>query len=138
MTTPQDIKTVLTGDSTFNNLMTGGVYTSDDAEHISASETPAAFNANGELLPCCFVRIENRVGDGPHYTSAILSFSLWFYQYRGVSTMDTAVERAFVLLNRSRLTGGYEFTWADDVMHQRDENLSANLNISRYVKAHVR
>lgn len=138
MTTPQDIKTVLTGDSTFNNLMTGGVYTSDDAEHISPSETSGAFDASGELLPCCFVRIENRASDGPHYSSAVLAFSLWFYQYRGVGTIDTALERAFALLNRSRLTGGYEFTWAGDVTNQRDENLSANLNISRYVKAHVR
>ena len=77
MATPQDIQTILSGDATFNNLMTGGIYIPDDADEISVAETPNAYDANGELEPCCYIRLETDIGGGPHYSSSEESVTIW-------------------------------------------------------------
>ena len=139
MATPQDIQTILSGDATFNNLMTGGIYTPDDADEISVAETPNVYDANGELKPCCYIRLETDIGSGPHYSSSEESVTIWFYQYRLHTVIDQAKDRAFTLLNNQRLASrGYKMQWADDLTHQRDETLNASFNMSRYRRAKVR
>jgi hypothetical protein len=134
------LKALLIADGTFNGLMTGGTYCTDDADEISKSQTAAAYDANGELKPCCFLRPETRQPDGPHDNGAVEYVAIYFYQRSGYASSTAALERAFALLQKVHIAAQkvYELVHTDDVLGQADPQLGATLQISRYMATRLR
>ncbi len=125
------VKAYLEADATLMATLTGGVHTSVE---INRQEAPSAFDANGELLPCVLVRIENETSTGPYTDSSRQYLVLYFYQRRGYDAVDSALARAYVLLNRHKFSAQsvWEVRHADDLRDARDEALDADMAYSRY------
>ncbi len=134
------IKTVLAADGTFAGLMTGGTYCTDDADEIGKVQTAAAYDANGELKPCCYIRPETRQADGPHDNGVVEYVALYFYQRSGYSSSTAAMERAFTLLQKAEFNSlkVYELVHTDDLLGQSDPQLGATLQMSRYEATRLR
>lgn len=133
-------KALLAADGTFAGLMTGGVYCLDDADEINKTGTPNAYDGNGELRPCCFIRPETRQPDGPHDNGAVEYVAIYFYQRAGYASSGAALERAFALLQRAQMNAQkvYEIFHTDDVLGQSDPQLKATLQMSRYMAVRMR
>lgn len=128
------IYTALAGDGTLLATLTGGVH----VDTISRQRTPAAFDANGELLPCALVRIESDVQHGPYTGAAALSgrtyVLVYAYQRRGYDAIDAALDRVRALLHRAKLgTGTWDIVWGDDSADLEDQALNCAMRTSRYV-----
>lgn len=130
MTIRSDIYTVLAADATLLATLTGGVY---QAAEISRQTTPAAFDANGEIEPCCLVNVENETAALPYPNGARSYLRVFFYERSGYTGIDTARERVFTLLNRQKIgSATFEIRWVDDIPDQQDEALDCSLAMSRY------
>jgi len=114
MSHESDIQAALQTDTTFNNLMTGGIYTYDETGRngISLQGTPAAYD-DGTLKPCVVIKERSSTPTNAIRSEAIRDFSyravleLWFYD-DGAATLDTldsAKNRAIALLHDQRVTG---------------------------------
>lgn len=126
---------MLEADATFVSHMTGGVYCfSEGVEEISPTHTPNAYDANEELLPCCYIRPETTQPDGPHDHGAVEYVALYFYQRSGYAATTSAMRRAYTLLQRAQFNAEkvFELFHTDHVWGQRDQQLGANLQMSRY------
>lgn len=109
-----DIQSVLQADTTFDDLMTGGIYTYDETGRngISPQSTETAYQ-DGTLLPCVVIKERSLVPTNAIRSEASRDFSyratveLWFYQDGAASldTLDTASRRAIALLHDQRVTG---------------------------------
>jgi hypothetical protein len=121
----------LASDGALMALLAGGVHT---ATLISRATTPAAYDANRELLPCALLRFENEAQQEVYATAGGLIFVLYFYQRAGYDKIDAARERCYALLNRAILPGtqAWEVMHADDVLDQSDDTLAASMSLSRY------
>lgn len=130
------IYTLLSGDATLMATLTGGLHRTDEVGEISRQTTPAAFDANGEILPCALLRFSTITPAGPYVHSARLMFSLCLYEPKGYQNVDAARERAYVLLQRAKVTPGeggcWEIRHTDDVLDSRDAALECSLEISRF------
>jgi hypothetical protein len=135
MTIRDDLLSTLTGDATLMATLTGGMHT---ATEVSRQYTPAAFDANGEVLPCGLLRIETETPAGPYHTSARLFALLLWYQRRGYDAIDAAKTRAFTLLHELRLAGTWQVMHADDLGDAEDEALGCSLSGSRFVVYRLR
>jgi len=132
----ETVRALLANDPTLAGLLTGGVY---GATEISRQNTAAAFDANGELLPCALVKLETETPGGPYDTSSRQFILILFYQRSGRTTIDAAVARAFTLLNRVKAgTNVWEIVHADDVLDLEDQALECSLAMSRYVAVRLR
>ena len=122
---------VLEDDATLLATLTGGVY--GEAE-ISRQETPAAFDVNGEVLPCALLALEAEDPAGPFPTSSRAFVTVYFYARTGYSEIDTALGRVYALLHRTRVSneGVWEIRHAGDVRDQRDPALDCAMSMSRY------
>ena len=124
---------LLNNDSTLTATLTGGLHR--DGE-ISRQGTSAAFDANGEILPCGLLRFTTQAPVEPHDHSSRLHFSVILYQRSGYDRIETARDRAYVLLHRQRVTpaggGCWEIRHADDVLDAEDEGLGCSLAVCRY------
>lgn len=129
----ETVKTVLGADATLAGLLTGGVWSNEG--EISREETPGAFDANGELLPCALVKVESETQYGPLNTSSRLYLVIYFYQRRGYTAIEAAIERVYNLLNMQKL--GIDQVWeirhADDMPNLQDQALDCSLAMSRYM-----
>lgn len=126
----ETVRALLAGDGTLSAVLTGGVY---GGTEINRQETPAAFDANGEILPCALVKIESEQPVGPFNTSSRQFIVVYFYQRNGRVTIDTALARVFVLLNRIKLTAGvWQVKHANDVTDVEDQALGCSMAFSRY------
>ncbi|MBP8055198.1 MAG: hypothetical protein KA314_05120 [Chloroflexi bacterium] len=134
------IKETLADDSTFSGYMEGGIYSVADADEIGRSQTPNAYDANGELRPCCYIRPETRQADGPHDNGAVEYVTIYFYQRSGYSSSTAAMDRAFVLLQKAKFEGVkvYELVHTDDLLGQSDPHLGTTLQMSRYGATRLR
>lgn len=129
---------VLTADGTLTGLLTGGIYKAADVHSISRQNTPGAFDASSEILPCALVKSESATPWGPHLTSAREYVLLYFYQRFGYGVIRPACLRAYELLHRTRITpsdgkGLWQIDWAGDLLDMEDQALGAAMIISRYV-----
>lgn len=120
----------LAADATLTGLLSGGIHT---AMEISRQETPGAFDANSEVLPCILVRLETTTPAGVHAEAARIFVRLFFYQQRGTDRIDAAMARCFALLDRQRLDGCWEIQHADDLYDLHDPGLNCSLAVSRYM-----
>lgn len=132
------IYNALHADSALLALLPGGLYDAAEVGEISRQATPAAFNANGELLACALVRYrgQNSLAAGsPYRHGARSTVEVYFYN----PPDDQARERVYDRLHDVRLSpagGSDAANWriehADDVLAQEDPALKAGLQVSRY------
>lgn len=119
----------LQADTALTATLTGGIHTGGA---ISRQATPAAFDANGEILPCALVTIEGESPAGPYRTSARQFVVIYLYEWAGTTAIDAALDRIFALLNRHKFAGTWETRWVGDVRDQQDEALGCSLALSRF------
>ena len=128
------IKTLLENDATLMATLTGGLHTKAE---ISRQDTPTAFDANDEILPCALLHFGTQTPVGPYPHGSQLYFALMFYERSGYDNIETARARAYTLLHRQKVTPATGACWgirhADDVLDQEDTALGCSLAISRYV-----
>lgn len=132
----------LSADPTLLSFVSGGFYDAAEVGVIARETTPAAFDANRELLPCLLIRETDDRPAGPHPFSARIEITLYWYQrLPNATAIDQARRRAYVLLHRQRIVPVGQRAW--ECRHQIDTpsipapELSALLIISRYT-THVR
>ena len=106
------VRTALMADAAFVALLTGGVYTWNVTGKLFISRdnsaTSTAFDANGVLKPCCMVKVRsatptNTLSDPLPLQGERLALEIWFYQDDGYATIESAKQRAFVLLHEACL-----------------------------------
>ena len=133
-----EIVAALAGDHTLAALLTGGVY---GGVEISRQFTPAAFDATTkEILPCALVKVENESHVWPYWTGSRAFVLVLFYQRYGYTAIDPAMERAFALLNMTKVGGSgmWNVVHANDVRDLRDQALDCSMAMSRYVAMRLR
>jgi len=133
----------LRGNSALMALLTGGVYNGGLVHEISRQNTPAAFDANKEILPAALVQMENETPVGPLRTSSSLYVVIYFYQRFGHETIQQAHLQTRILLDRVVLQpveGGrnFEIRHANTLLGMNDQALNCALAVSRYVCAMAR
>ena len=130
------IYSLLSGDSTLMATLTGGLHQADEIGEISRQATPAAFDANQEIQPCGLIRFSSIAPTGPYVHSARLTFSIYLYELRGYTNIETARARIYTLLQQTSVTpsvgGCWEIRHTDDVLDTRDSALECSLAITRF------
>lgn len=126
----------LKGDGAFSSPLAGGVYAVgvDSVEEISRQNTPAAFDENGELLPCALLKLETAVPTGPYRRSARQYLVVYVYQKHGRDLIDAALDRAIALLDDQDLpeAGAWSIRWADVVTDLPEDALMAMVGYVRF------
>jgi hypothetical protein len=133
-----EIAARLSGDVTLMATLTGGVYVSGTVgiDGITRDATPAAFSG-GYLLPCALVKQRGNIPDGQvsdetaQIDSAIQIVEVWYYQDSGYTAIDTAMERARVLLRGYSLTNSFPLTLANVIDRQRDDGALHGASLAR-------
>lgn len=127
-----ELHALLSTDSSLLAVLTGGVH---QASEISRQETPTAFDANNELLPCALLKMGTEVPVGPHIHSARTFFRIFLYA-RGAAPLETARRRLYAMLHRQRMGLSQdrclEIAHQDDVFDIRDDALACDLVICRF------
>jgi hypothetical protein len=128
-------KARLAGGTALTALLTGGVNTT----LINRQETPGAFDANGEIRPCAFVKVESEAPSGPYTSSGRLYVTVYVYERSGYTTIDAALEEVFSLLNYWKPSGNtWEVRHAGDTRDVGDEALGCSMSFGRYVATRLR
>ena len=130
------IKAFLVADAAMMAILTGGIHTETP---INRQRTPAAFDANKELMPCALIRFEDESQQQSYAAAARLVFVLYFYQRAGYDQIDAARNRCYMLLNGARVSmPAWEVMHVNDVLDQVDDVLAASMSLSRYQVMHLR
>lgn len=138
MSLSDEIKTVLEDDTALMALLTGGVH--NDVEEISYQNTPSAFDANRELMPCALIKFgtETRLRSGiPNSMQTPLT--LYFYQRDDYDVIEQAMNSVFALLNEQKVgTNVWNVEFDIAVSQQRDVALDCALGMLRFVAKRLR
>ena len=138
MSLSDDVKTLLEDDEDLMDLLTGGVH--NDVEEISRQNTPTAFDANQELMPCVLIKFgtETRLRSGiPNSVQTPLT--IYFYQRDNYDVIEPAIDSVFVLLNEQKVgTNVWNFEFDIAVSQQRDVALDCPLGMLRFVAKRLR
>jgi hypothetical protein len=127
------IHTVLAADSTLLGYLTGGVHNAGTVGEISRQNTPAAYDANLELLPCALVKGEvDTPAIGPYDDASSTYVVVIFYQRAATDQIDPALNRAYTLLHNQKLGGTWRVWNVGDLLDQEDQALAARMHTSRY------
>jgi hypothetical protein len=136
------VHTTLELDATLMATLTGGLYAGGE---ISRQDTPAAFDANGEVLPCGLIADEVEGPYGPYgfqSTGSRAFFTVTFYQRDDYTSIDAALARAYTLLHGVKIGSASDHVWrvdhADDSADLRDPGLDCAMKYSRYVVYRLR
>jgi len=136
MTIENDLLASLTGDATLTAALMGGVHSDTQ---IDRSLTPAAFDANKEILPCALLKMEVESPVPPHPRGSRKFVVVYLYQRVGYAEIRAARDRIYVLWHEQKVG---EKVWqifhADDVNDQEDGALECSLIVSRYVVYRLR
>lgn len=136
MSLTTDIKTFLESDGTLMGILTGGIH---DAVEISRQETPTAFDANLELLPCGLVKVENEVPFGRNDTSTRAFVLISLYERSGYTNIYSAINRVFTILHRQNgIAGTVDFRLVGETPDQHDPALDSSLALIRYQASRTR
>jgi hypothetical protein len=122
---------ILQSDYALSAILSGGIY---DAVEISRQLTPAAFDANGEILPCALVKTGNE-NDLAQVVNAVQTpLTIYFYQHSGFDEIDAALARCHALLKG--LHDADEQIWQirfnTEIARTTDEALYCSLAVQRY------
>lgn len=113
--------------------LTGGLY--QDVE-ISRQETPGAFDANGELLPCGLLRQESQIPSRVYVRGSRLFLLVYLYQRDGLGEIESARHRIYELLHDQQIqpSGGgcWRVRHANDLLDMEEPVLGARMMVSRY------
>lgn len=116
-----------------NSLLTGGIHVTDE---ISRQLTPAAFDANGEILPCALVTTPGEFADGPDEFAGRLNCTIFFYQRTGYSVIDAAKDLTRTLFHRQKVGDPsdrvFEMRWVNVITEQRDMTLDCSMHVLRF------
>lgn len=126
-----EIKDFLEQDAVLMGTLTGGIH---EGTQITRQNTPGAFDANTEILPCALVKDGTDAPSGPHPDGTRLTLEIYFYQRAGYDNIKTAMQRVYNLLHRQNawIKGVWEIRHADSLREIRDEALGCSLGLSRY------
>lgn len=132
------IKTALENDAALMALLTGGVHI--EVEEISRQNTPTAFDANKELLPCALVKEGTELPLRSGYLRAVNApFTIYFYQRQGFGTIEAAMDLAYDDLNEQKVgTNVWNIEFDIRVNQQRDTALDCALGSLRFVAKRLR
>lgn len=140
MSAENDIATVMEADATLMATLTGGVYTSAEVgrDGITRDTAAAAFDTSGYLKPCALVRQRGLVPDGvlveqeTPAASATQVVEIYVYEDSGYSSIDTALNRLFVLLlGRQLSSGSFPLEWLNTIDRERDEGALKGASMAR-------
>jgi hypothetical protein len=128
-----DIHALLAADPTLLGYLTGGVHSAGTVGEISRQNTPAAYDANLELLPCALVKGEAETPvTGPYNEAGAAYVVVIFYQRAAADQIDPALDRAYTLLHNQKLGGTWRVWHVGDLLDQEDQALAARMHTSRY------
>jgi len=127
----------LRGNIALMALLTGGVHNGVVVQEISRQNTPTAFDANRELLPCTLVQYENTTPFGPLRTSEVRYITIYFYQRFGHETIQAAELMVRGLLDRQVVQPvgpgrTFEIRHNNTLLGLTDQALDCALTLSRY------
>ncbi len=126
-----EIAEYLENDLALMAVLTGGLH---EGTQVSRQDTPEAFDANGEILPCALVKDGMDSQAGPHEDAARVMVELYFYERAGYENISQAMRRVYELLHRQNawILGVWEIRHTDSVRETRDDALGCSLGMSRY------
>ena len=125
----QQVRDTLAADATLAALLPGGLHV---AAEISRQLTPAAFDADSELLACGLVKTGGDAPAGPVAIAGVKLVNVWLYHPTSDEANDTAASRVKALLHKTVLPGTYETRWAFDSAPFYEEALKARAAVTRY------
>ena len=132
----ETIQAYLAADTVLMALLTGGLYAGGE---ISRQDTPLAFDANKEILPCGLVALEAQVPSGPLTTVGRASmrafFTVTFWQRSGYASIDAALDETFVRLHESKMgvaTKLWTVRFAEESADLVDPGLLCPMKYGRY------
>ena len=113
MSVVSGIKTLTEADTAIMTILTGGVHTDDETGRngIGRSTTPAAYDANGFLQPCAYVKERAQVGNwggalgNDGFTGTRQVFEIWLYDDTSPTAIASARDLLIPLLQRVLITG---------------------------------
>ncbi len=123
------VRALLAADSTLMAALTGGIY---EGLEITRQDTPAAFDANKEILPCGLVKAGSEAKNGPYLNSVQSVMQIYFYQRTGSTQIETASARVCTLLNESRLANTWQILYLNQTPLSRDDGLKCAMLMQRY------
>jgi hypothetical protein len=131
MSLSDSIKTALEADTALMALLTGGVHV--EVEEISRQNTPTAFDANKEILPCVLIKHSTETPAGPFLTSVRTIVVIYFYQRQGYTVIEPAMGLAFTDLNEKQIGANvWNIEYVGAVYQQRDQTLDCPLGSLRF------
>lgn len=138
MSLSDDIKTALQADAALMALLTGGVHV--EVEEISRQNTPTAFNADSEILPCALIKEGTELPLRSGFKRAVNApFTIYFYQRQGYATIEAAMDLAYNDLNEQKIASGvWNIEFDVRVNQQRDTALDCALGSLRFVAKRLR
>lgn len=125
-----ELAALLAADSTINTALTGGIHSTVTA--LSKAQTSNAFDSLGRVKPCAVVKTEMKVAMGPREQYRRHICQVWFYESIGQAGIQTASARAETILHDVKLAAGYVIRLMDTLPDMWDDQLEANMIISRY------
>lgn len=107
------IKTLIQANTAVMAILTGGVHTDDETERngIGRSTTPSAYDANGFLRPCAYVKERAQTGNwggalgNDGFTGTRQVFEIWLYDDVSRTAIASARDLLIPLLQRTLVTG---------------------------------
>lgn len=139
MSREEDFASLMEADDTLMDILLGGVHQTGEVglEGISRATTPAAFDANGFLLPSALVKQRGKVPTGAivdyneQISSARQIVEVWLYEDRGYTNIDAAAARLYALLQGHMFSDSYEVRLANVIDRTRDEGALAGASLAR-------
>lgn len=113
MSAASQIKTLLTANTALMAILTGSVYTDDETgrDGIGRTTTPAAYDADGFLQPCAYVKERAQVGNwggalgNSGFTGTRQVIEVWVYDDIAYTSIVPALDLLIPLLQRTLVTG---------------------------------
>lgn len=139
MSIETDFETRMEADTTLMAILTGGVYTAGALGRlgINRTDTPAAFDGNGYLLPCALVRERPLVPDLQvndfleQIASATQVVEIYVYQDTGYGSIDSALARLFTLFFGYNFTRTFPLEWIGTLNRERDQGALDGKSMAR-------
>lgn len=144
MSVQGDIAAVLQADGALMAILTGGLYEQDEVGEISRQNTPEAYDADQELLPCALVAEGTELPRGPYQHnevgySVLTPVDIFFYQRYGYASIAAAMERTFALLAGQKIgSGTWRVEYGNSIKNQFDQALNASLGVLRFEAMRLR
>ena len=135
-----DIVALISANTAIMAQLSGGVYQSGlvGVEGITRETTPAAFDVEGYLLPCCLVRQRDLVPTldvldfDAQLKSSIQVVECWLYQDAPLyDVIDAVSGLLYGLLQGKPLSYSYELDLAHMITRQRDGGSLGNASLGR-------